>query len=193
MGQDYQAFYCEENIVRLLLARAERPEEPWWALFIANAAGACPMWSQRAAQPPGAAVVWDYHVVAAQGPVPGAQIWDLDSTLGCPVPFERWFAATFPPLASLLHGLPPMPDYPTRLHPRFRLVPREELLSTFGSDRGHMREVTTGAWLQPPPPWEPLLLNSGQETNLVRFLDMSDVGFVGEVLDAREVVARLGG
>lgn len=127
-------------------------------------------------------MVWDYHVVllslAAAEPRPSAppgsgwEVWDLDSTLGAPVPAARWLAATFPPDA----GTPP------ELQPLFRLVEADELAAAFASDRSHMRRPD-GSFLQEPPPW-PAILPPGVAPSLMRFVDMEE-RFAGSVTDLR--------
>jgi hypothetical protein len=130
------------------------------------------MWAQRAGSP----VVWDYHVVALTSSVEGWQVWDLDSTLGMPVPASTWLDATFAGSEGLL----------PQFRPWFRVVPRDELLATFASDRAHMRDPE-GGWQQPPPPWPPI--GAERESNLFRFVDM-EAPFVGEVLDLAGFRAR---
>lgn len=137
----YQAYYCEENAWHLCgdprLANAEIE-----VAIVTNAARMVALWHQRAATQPGAPVVWDYHVLLFAKDDGGWSTWDLDTTLGMPVPAQRWLDATF------LEVLP-------RLTPRFQLLSARDYAERFASDRRHMRDEH-GQWLQPPPPWPPI-------------------------------------
>ena len=158
---DYQPYYCEENVWRLC-RRAPQGDASLYAVFISNALGAVPLWSQRAAQSAGKPVFWDYHVVAVSRDGGEARTWDLDSRLSVPVGFERWWAQTFPLMEALRR----------ELQPRFRLLPAEEFLETFSSDRSHMLD-DDGAWRHPPPPWE-RIYDAEEGMNLREFTEMSD-------------------
>ena len=157
----YQPFYCEENVWHLAGEMRGRSAR---VLFVSNANRSCAMWKQRAGDP----IVWDYHVVLwCDG-----QIYDRDSRLGFPVPFEDWIAGTFPV------ELPPL------FAPRFRVIDAERFLEVFASDRSHMR--TDEGWQRPPPEWPPI----GAGMNLMRFVDM-EAPFEGEVSDLAGLKAKL--
>lgn len=134
------------------------------------------MWNQRAAGRPGRALVWDYHVVVlARDPW---EIWDLDTFLGCPVPAAEYLLHTF------------HPTLPAEYAPRFRLVEADTFAAAFASDRSHMRTLD-GRWQKPPPPWPPIGAPE-RESNLLRFVDV-EAPFLGEVLDLRQLFARISG
>ncbi|MFK7990418.1 MAG: hypothetical protein AB8I08_30630 [Sandaracinaceae bacterium] len=155
----HQPFYCEENVFWLVQEPALSAGDPH-AVFITNADRRCCFFEQRAS-PPGQPTWWDYHVIAtAHG-----DAWDLDSRLETPVPLRAYLDATFR-----------LPD--PRL--RFRAVPVAELLSTFTTDRSHMR-AADGRYLQLPPPWAPPTA-AGHEMNLSAFLDLTGDA-PGRVLD----------
>lgn len=169
----YQAFYCEENAYHLAREPvvAARPRE---VMFISNPTRSIAMWNQRAAGQPGAAMLWDYHVVLlVQDPW---EIWDLDTFLGCPVPAADYLQGSF------------RPDLPAHYQPYFRLVEADELAATFASDRAHMRR-RDGHYKRPPPPWPPIGV-PGRESNLMRFVDVT-APFVGEVVDLARLVERV--
>ena len=133
------------------------------------------MWHQRAARGPKAALFWDYHVVVlAEAPW---EIWDLDSTLGCPVAAAEYLRRSF------RRGLPP------ELAPIFRLVRGAELVKTFASDRSHMRHQN-GSYERPPPQWPPVSA-AERGSNLSRFTDMT-APFLGEILSLEELGERVG-
>ncbi len=141
-GYRYQPYYCEENayfFCRDLLDRGEDPEM-LSALFITNQNRCCLLNHQKAA-PPGAPVLWDYHVILLQSHPP-ASIVDPDCRLGLTLPAMTYLNATFPV------------GIPLSLRPLFRVVPAMEFMETFASDRRHMR-YPDGSWHQPPPPWQP--------------------------------------
>ena len=99
--------------------------------------------------------IWDYHVFGVQV-VPGSPggrslVWDLDTrgAVGIPSAASDYLAATFRWGEA---GWKLRDKYA----PRFRVVPLATLRARFRSDRSHMRDQATGAWVSPPPPWEPL-------------------------------------
>jgi hypothetical protein len=171
----YQPFYCEENIWQL----CDQGDfgDGAYVVFISNARRTCALWSQRAAHSPGAPIVWDYHVVLIDDDVePHAEVWDLDTLVGAPVPFERWWQATFPLEDAI----------PDEFRPCFRVIPADTFGTEFSSDRSHMRD--DGDWKAPPPIWEPIYRPEAG-MNLDRFIDMSDV-FLGKVIDASKFHRR---
>ncbi|PIW01377.1 MAG: hypothetical protein CO108_01995 [Deltaproteobacteria bacterium CG_4_9_14_3_um_filter_63_12] len=205
----YQPFFCEENITKLC-ERTEFAGHEMWAVFITNAARTCVCQQQRASSE-NEPTLWDYHVVALSTAFPGQETsatsgeevakpphghtevwapfvipaapsgdwlcWDFDTRLPFPCLASDYISKTF-------EGL-------ERFHrstwPRFRVVERRRLSELFSSDRMHMQ--VEGAWLQPPPPWRPIL--NGPPT-LSRFLDVDDE-FGGPWLSLDELFAFIGG
>lgn len=154
----YHPYYCEENAYHMCAHPALAGREPA-ALFIRGSDGPCAMWHQRVAEAPGEPVYWDYHVVVlTRGPW---QIWDPDSTLGCPQPAAEYLKASFRPELKL----------PPELRPRFRLVDAAELQRTFASDRAHMRGPD-GTFTEPPPAWPPI--GAPNTSTLARYLALGD-------------------
>jgi protein N-terminal glutamine amidohydrolase len=169
----YQPYYCEENVFHLARSPdlAGRPRE---VVFISNDDRSCAIWYQRAAARPGWPILWDYHVVLLAG-APW-EVWDLDSTLGMPVPAAEYLRRSF------------RTGVPDELCPRFRVVGADAFEATFASDRSHMR-LPGGRWRKTPPPWPPIG-PPGEAPNLMRFVDMADT-FAGEVLDLQGMLAHI--
>ena len=170
----YAANYCEENVWQL----SRHPKLPTglrYVVFISNTERSCALWSQRSAAQPGTPVVWDYHVLLL---IEGREnlVFDLDSTLGAPIPLDRYLADTFP-----FDG-----QIERRLRPLFRIVEAGEFRRTFASDRSHMRDGD--AWRHPPPLW-PKIQAPGRKMNLDDFIDMKSSGY-GEVIDLRSLRGR---
>lgn len=154
----YCPYFCEENVWHLCQdASVGVPVAERSAVFISNRARAVAMRHQRA----GALVMWDYHVVM----IARGAVWDLDTTLGMPVPLARYVDECFFDAGELA--------------PRFRVVDAPTFIETFASDRTHMEG--TG---RPYPAWGPI----GAGMNLMRFVDVDDP-FVGERLDRATFVA----
>jgi hypothetical protein len=121
-------------------------------------------------------VLWDYHVAALViGAEAAALVFDLDTRLSFPCPATDWLSLSFPADSGRF--------YP----PLFRLVPAREYVANLASDRSHMR-APDGAWLAPPPPWEPY--GAGRPNNLHDWIDMDREG-PGIVLDRGALARRL--
>lgn len=170
----YAPYYCEENI--WWLAKERSSVSACDVVFLANAFGSCAVFHQRAAATPHEPVIWDYHVVLCEWQDGQGVIWDLDSTLGAPVPAVHWLRASFGPPGFL----------PETVCPRFRVVSAEIYLDTFSSDRSHMRR-SDGTWLAPAPDWAPVIRGPN---NLQRFRDIADP-FVGTVMERTGFEAHL--
>lgn len=158
----YQAFYCEENAWHLCQHPRLVGREPY-VVWVLGPEGFCPLWAQRAATDPRGFICWDYHVMvfARAEDAPGWEVWDLDTTLPLPCPLPRYLRATFPHAGRLQ----------PRFEPRFRLVPAEDYVREFSSDRRHMRD-SRGRWQRPPPPWP--AIHSGPASTFQRYRDIDD-------------------
>ncbi len=167
-ARDHQPFFCEENVLRLLTSGAL--PEPSAAVFVTNAQRCVPMWGQRAAiSDP---IEWDYHVTALL-PQHGLVV-DLDDRTQVARPIKAWLEHAF------------RRDTPPQRQPRFRIVPRADLLATFSSDRSHMRN-DQGQPLRPFPSW-PAPLQPQLGHTLMRFLDLDD-DIAGVVTEAAGLAA----
>jgi hypothetical protein len=156
---EYQAFYCEENIWKLL-ARPELAGWDAWAVMVTNQKRNVPMLRQRAGRPVDGLVHWDYHVFAAAlDPEEGAIILDLDTQLPFPCALEQYLEDTLPP------------GSPGRATARFRLIRADEYIARFSSDRSHMRRAD-GSWIEPPPPWPAPGSDRNEPSNLMLWLDV---------------------
>jgi protein N-terminal glutamine amidohydrolase len=160
----YSAYYCEENIWHLC-QHAQFALYDKRVVFISNAQQNCPFWFQRAARIPNEPVYWDYHVILLYFNE-SWKVWDLDTLLPLPMPFDEYLEQTF-------HHRRQSTDEPLDL-PLFKVVPAAQFVREFTSDRSHMKDEH-GRWLQAPPPWPPIL--AGSANNLHRFIDMTDTAF----------------
>ena len=70
--------------------------------------------------------------------------------------------------------------------PRFRVIPADDYVARFSSDRSHMRRAD-GSWIAPPPPWPPI--DRGDPTVFASLLDLRDRS-LGTVMTRGELEAR---
>ena len=200
------------------------------ALFISNASKTVLLYQQNASKLPnaGSPVIWDYHAVAAatchlvplhelvlledgsvaipacfqQKQLRWSRTWiyDSDSRLAsttsqpCVVPFAAYNQGTFRPEA-IAAGV-----VPQHFQPCFRVVPANDFVELFASDRSHMLTATSDdegvarqVWSSPPPSWEAIVGPKARQleirTNLMdQYVDMAaqdDENQYGTVWDAR--------
>lgn len=175
----YCPFYCEENIWQL--CADERGElgvgGDRRVLIISNRARRVAMWGQRTSPDPELPVAWDYHVIMLIRRDAGWQAWDLDASAPNPRPATEWLEDSFRGTGLL----------PRKFEPRFRMVESADYRRYLRSDRRHMRGPD-GSPIQPPPSWPPIMGErvpgyDDDGSNLDRFLDCEDPGFIGDVLD----------
>ena len=199
---DYASCYCEENVWKLCQRLQEKGDPDYLhrasAVFISNTGRSVPLWSQKAGR--GAekvpmvffflivmedqVVVWDYHVILVYIGDDSTLIYDLDTTLPFPAPFNEYCEATFGSDDGLKECY----------HRKLRVVPAEKYLATFASDRRHMKKPDSegGEWLQTPPPW-PCIKTDAAVHNLDSFINMTDALGEGEVYDLGTFVSTFSG
>lgn len=166
-------FYCEENVWQLCVDPCV-DGQPRAVLVLSNAMRQVAVAHQRAARGSDRPIVWDYHVVLAARRPAGWVIWDVDSTLGLPVPLSIYLRASL--------------GYPTGFTPfeaRARVMLAARYRRVLCTDRSHMRDAA-GRLRAPAPAWPPI----GEGTNLMRLVDMDD-DFEGEVVDLLGLPAAL--
>jgi hypothetical protein len=149
-------YWCEENVWHLC-ADARVQDGAAEVVVVTNADRRVALFHQRASPRPDGLVVWDYHVLLLSQRDDAWLAWDLDTTLGWPVPASEYLERTFPP------------ELDSTWQPVFRVVARDAYAREFGSDRSHMRGPD-GTWLQPPPSWPAI----GRGHSLPRLLDLAD-------------------
>jgi hypothetical protein len=172
-GPAYCPYYCEENLWQLAADPRVGPGLRR-VLLVSNLESRVALWNQRAGAPDAdGLVVWDYHVILTNTHAGATVVWDLDTTLGAPVPWSRYLASTF-------RGAP------EPFSPMFRVLDAEVYRRVFSSDRRHMRD-DAGAYQQPPPTWPPI----GSGHTLPGLLDFTHKE-PGEVVDLPGLVALPG-
>ncbi|XP_054047071.1 protein N-terminal glutamine amidohydrolase isoform X3 [Rissa tridactyla] len=99
-----------------------------------------PLWKQKSGRGD-EPVVWDYHVILLHVSS-GEQnfIYDLDTVLPFPCPFDMYSVEAFRLDDSL------RPEF----HRKIRMIRADLYLKTFASDRSHMKDAN-GKWQKPPP------------------------------------------
>lgn len=177
-GYDYAPFWCEENAIRL--ARRLGLDD-LLVVFMTNPERTTVFASQRAGQGAASVVFWDYHVVVVDRRAPGAPVvWDFDSLVPSPAPFDAWMLATFDVLGPIDEAVAP----------RFRVGAARLVSRRFSSDRAHMKRPD-GTFTADPPPWPRL---GRGKANLARFLDLDDpiVSTLPDLASFRRYISGVG-
>ncbi len=136
------------------------------------------MWMQRASREDNLPILWDYHVVLLTQDGDRFQIWDFDSRLGIPIDATDYIAQTVLPNRILKD----------RWAVYFRIVAATEYLSSFASDRSHMKSKKDGTWLESPPTWD-TIQTTDATMNLDSFINM-EMDFMGEILNEEDFLRR---
>jgi len=152
----YAPYYCEENIW-FLCQEAQFAKLALKVVIISNEFRTCPLWDQRAGET-GNPIFWDYHVILLCNST-SWQVWDLDTTLGMPVDLGYYLRRTFSRDETL----------EKQFALSVRIIPAEEYIARFSSDRSHMKDAGN-RWLAPPPPWPMIWRQAG--TDLMDLIDM---------------------
>jgi hypothetical protein len=169
---DYQPFYCEENVWRLL-RREEVAGRPAWAVIVSSRAGRLVALRQKAGRRADGFVCWDYHVFAVVDE-PGARLaLDLDTDLPFPCPLAHYVEESFP--------LP----RDTRAQPCFRVIAASDYGAQLATDRSHMRR-SDGSYTMPPPPWP--APGTARGNTFLSWLDLS-ANDPGEIFNLVEMIA----
>ncbi|XP_055312348.1 protein N-terminal glutamine amidohydrolase isoform X2 [Sitodiplosis mosellana] len=155
--------FNEENVWKLCeQVKKTRPAElsKCYAVFVSNEGRTVPLWRQKAGRGDDKVVIWDYHVFFMHNPTPTrCLIFDLDTTLPFPTYFHKYVTETFRSDLAL------RPEH----HRFFRVIPAEQYLAEFSSDRRHMRRPD-GTWIKPPPPYPPIQSSATNTHNLDDFI-----------------------
>ena len=158
-GLDYQAYFCEENVWRLL-SRPEYMATASWAVIVSNVLRDVVLMRQVSGRPLDGLIHWDYHVFAVvTDPIAGRLALDFDSELPFPSPLSSYLEDTFPR------------DVQRAYEPRFRVIRGGEYVSCLVSDRSHMRKAD-GSWVSPPPPWAAPGAGSEKSSDFMKWTDM---------------------
>ena len=131
----YQSCFCEENVY-LLCERIHSEQSSdtshahTFVIFISSLAKAFPIWYQKKSACVEEPVFWDYHVIL----VHNGFVYDHDSILPWGCTLEEYCRCAFPPIhLQVDHHL---------YEPIFRIIPINEYIMHFASDRTHMPSPT---------------------------------------------------
>jgi len=141
-------------------------------VFVSNPNKTVPFWGHNndGSDTP---VIWDYHVFAIMKktqPTDGAAlkpslVFDLDART-FPCPFDVYLGSTLRASVKLL----------PRFQRRYKVIPADEYLRLFASDRSHMKTADSG-WCAPPPSWPCIVSQQGTTMNLPQFWDMEEINY----------------
>ncbi|KAF4608341.1 hypothetical protein EYR40_000685 [Pleurotus pulmonarius] len=200
------AFWCEENVYILIrqFLLSQQIIEHWdiFAIIISNVDKSVALWDQKLAQQDLYPVVWDYHVVMLLrlrmahssevhqsegtddlGDITGAVchcwVYDFDTRLGSPCPAEKYITQSFRPC-------------PAQFQSMFRVVPGQDYIDYFASDRSHMLLPSSSQlqikgqrpeYSKPPPGYSCLVgkkaAEAGVTNNLMQAFVSMDVQGLG--------------
>jgi hypothetical protein len=156
----YSANFCEENIWHLCKnpALADFSKK---VLIVSNSARYCPFRFQKSVN--GYEIVWwNYHVILLASSSESSLIYDFDSTLPVPISGMEYLQMTFQKHEN----------WSSENLPCFKALDADDYLTSFVSDRSHMKD-STGNWLSEPPKW-PIIGNNG-DLPLPALLDFSEL------------------
>ncbi|KAH9503853.1 hypothetical protein Btru_063994 [Bulinus truncatus] len=178
----YTACYCEENVWKLCAHVKENCNVSellkCYSIFISNRAKKVPLWHQKASKNKERLVVWDYHVIFLYHDSSASLVYDLDTELGFPCTLKEYVTACIGDEYILKEEFWRM----------FRVIPADEYLSTFASDRSHMLNKKN-EWLAQPPPYPPIKC-PGIDNNINEFISMDKSTNHGEVFNFQQFVDR---
>ncbi|KAF0759489.1 protein N-terminal glutamine amidohydrolase [Aphis craccivora] len=176
----YTAFFCEENIWQLtkliLETNKSNPNVKCYVIFVSNYAKCVHLWNQNSSHNEGL-MFWDYHVFLIVQHLDNTLVFDMDTRLQFPVPFQQYAKESIREEFK--------ESYSKRY---FKVVDGDVYVSKFSSDRNHMVDFD-GGWMSPPPPYPPIL-NEEKVNNLDNFISMDPSNEFGPVLNLQEFKAR---
>ncbi|XP_046462418.1 protein N-terminal glutamine amidohydrolase-like [Daphnia pulex] len=177
----YTSCYCEENVWHVCkYVKENHPGllDKCVAVFISNEKQTIPLWSQKQSTDEKGLVIWDYHVIFIYHAKENYfDVYDLDTTLPFPCSFEEYKTKAL----GLDH------DLQTQFQRYFRVIPAEQYLTRFASDRSHM--IKDAKWLKPPPNYPPIF-TATSANNLNDFISMSSREVPGQIFNYRDFVSK---
>lgn len=174
----YTACYCEENIWKLCESwKSKDPTHlPYLsAVFISNERRQIPIWEQKSANNEERIVIWDYHVILVDKSSSPALIYDFDTNLSFPTDVSDY----------LLRAIRSETKISSRYHRLFRVIPAQEYLDVFASDRSHMLKKDRVTYNSPPPTYPPIR-NEKSSNNINDFIEMKSKNGPGKVMNLEE-------
>jgi len=178
-NQIYTSCYCEENIWHLCdkikKSNISTENQTPYVIFISNDNKTVPLWSQSSSKSEDGLVIWDYHVILIIKTDQGSTVFDLDTNLQYPCDYNSYSQDTFKSDDNILE----------QFHRKFRVIPFEDFLLNFASDRHHMKDEN-GQWLQPPPDY-PCIQTPKSTNNINDFISMKPNSCPGEVVSLEKL------
>ncbi|CAF2320064.1 unnamed protein product [Rotaria sp. Silwood2] len=180
----YTSCYCEENIWKLCECwKKNNPNHlnSLYAVFISNERRQIPIWKQKSASNSEHLALWDYHVILIDKSSSPPVIYDFDSTLSFPISATDYVQLAIRDEINIAH----------RFHRMFRIIPAEEYLDVFASDRSHMLNEDKITYMAPPPSYPPIS-NQKSTNNINEFIDIKSKNAPGIVMNLADFRKFLG-
>lgn len=150
--------------------REEEPEKinDLYAVFISNERQSVALFQQKSGNSRnGYLAIWDYHVMAVYvDKTNGPMVYDLDTVLPFPTPLSNYIEKVF--RNSFFDCKANKLLYTSR----FRVVPAQDFLTGFSSDRSRMMR-SDGTYYSPPPTYPCIQGNANVVNNIDNFIDTS--------------------
>ncbi|XP_073986250.1 N-terminal glutamine amidase tungus [Rhodnius prolixus] len=172
----YTPCYCEENVWKLCEKIKDSDSdllENCYVIFVSNDAKQVPIWFQRSGHiSRDNLCIWDYHVFLILKDPKETKVYDFDTVLEFPVTFNNYVKQAI------------KPEYNEHYERLFRVISADIFLSTFASDRSHMRKPD-GSYTSDPPFYAPIS-SKDSTNNIQEFISMnSKIGY-GEVMNLKK-------
>ncbi|KAL3856825.1 hypothetical protein ACJMK2_011539 [Sinanodonta woodiana] len=177
----YTSCFCEENVWKLcehVQQNCPEHQKNCFCVFISNLEKKIPLWCQKSSSEEDGLVIWDYHVIFVYKSKDKCIVYDMDTSLPFPCDIEEYLSKAIRSDAHIKK----------EFHRFFRVIPSEEFIRTFASDRSHMLNKE-GKWIKEPPNY-PCIQTKESTNNIQDFINMCPGTAYGTVMDLSDFTKK---